>query len=75
MPGYDVRVTNLPDAERERNLEMLRFISEQTVARGLEFQLGIWMHGYAAGSTARAPDYIDRGPHAAKRTRPTAATR
>jgi hypothetical protein len=25
---------------------MLRFISEQTVARGMDFQLGLWMHGY-----------------------------
>jgi hypothetical protein len=40
VPGYNVRVPQLPDAERDRNLEMLRFISEQTVARGLEFQLG-----------------------------------
>ena len=46
VPGYNVRVPQLPDAERDRNLEMLRFISEQTVARGMEFQLGIWMHGY-----------------------------
>jgi hypothetical protein len=46
VPGYDVRATNLSDAERDRNLEMLRYISEQAVARGLEFQLGIWMHGY-----------------------------
>ncbi|MFZ0426738.1 MAG: hypothetical protein WAO20_01380, partial [Acidobacteriota bacterium] len=46
VPGYDVRVPELPDAERDSNLEMLRFISEQTVARGMEFQLGIWMHGY-----------------------------
>ncbi len=46
VPGYNVRVPQLPDAEREHNLEMLRYISEQTVARGLEFQLGIWMHGY-----------------------------
>ena len=46
VPGYNVRAANLPDAERDRNLEMLRFISEQTVARGLEFQLGLWMHGY-----------------------------
>ncbi len=36
----------LPDAERDRNLEMLRFISEQTTARGMDFQLGVWMHGY-----------------------------
>ncbi len=46
VPGYNVRVPQLPDAERDRNLEMLRFISEQTAARGMEFQLGIWMHGY-----------------------------
>ena len=32
VPGYNVRAANLPDAERDRNLEMLRFISEQTVA-------------------------------------------
>ena len=46
VPGYDVRVPQLPDAERDHNLEMLQFISEQTVARGMQFQLGIWMHGY-----------------------------
>jgi len=46
VPGYDVRVPQLPDAERDRNLEMLRFISEQTTMRGMEFHLGIWMHGY-----------------------------
>ncbi|MBV9038589.1 MAG: hypothetical protein JO182_29140, partial [Acidobacteriaceae bacterium] len=46
VPGYHVHTTNLPDPERDHNLEMLRFISEQTVARGMEFQLGIWMHGY-----------------------------
>ena len=46
VPGYPVRVPELPEGERERNLETLKFISEQTVARGLEFQLGIWMHGY-----------------------------
>ena len=46
VPGYNVRVPQLPDAERDRNFEILKSISEQTVARGLEFQLGIWMHGY-----------------------------
>ncbi|RPI23413.1 MAG: hypothetical protein EHM61_19805 [Acidobacteria bacterium] len=46
VPGYKVRVPQLPDAERDRNLEMLRFISEQTVARGMDFQLALWMHGY-----------------------------
>ncbi|MBI4874722.1 MAG: hypothetical protein HY822_08820 [Acidobacteria bacterium] len=46
VPGYNVRVPELADAERDRNLEMLKFISQETAARGLEFQLGIWMHGY-----------------------------
>lgn len=46
VPGYNVRVPQLPDAERDNNLEMLKFISEQTVARGMQFQLGLWMHGY-----------------------------
>ncbi len=46
VPGYNVRVPQLPDSERDNNLEMLKFISEQTVARGIQFQLGLWMHGY-----------------------------
>ncbi|HMF77499.1 MAG TPA: twin-arginine translocation signal domain-containing protein [Bryobacteraceae bacterium] len=46
VPGYQVRVPQLPDAERDSNLAMLKFISEQTVARGMHFQLGLWMHGY-----------------------------
>jgi len=54
VPGYGVRVTNLDAAERERNLQTLRFISEQTVAHGLTFQLGIWMHGYELIDSPRA---------------------
>ena len=46
ISGYNVRAADLADAERERNLETLRFIGEQTAAHGLEFQLGLWMHGY-----------------------------
>ena len=46
VPGYNVRVHQLPDSERDKNLEMLKFISDQTAARGIQFQLGIWMHGY-----------------------------
>ena len=37
VPGYNVRAAGLPDSERDRNLEMLKFISEQTVARGMQF--------------------------------------
>ena len=46
VPGYHVRAVPLDDAERDRNLEMLRFIGEQTALRGLEFQLGLWTHAY-----------------------------
>ncbi len=46
VPGYNVRAVPLPDAERDRNLEMLRFISDETARRGLHFQLGIWTHAY-----------------------------
>lgn len=46
VPGYVVRVPQLPAEERERNLTMLRFISEQAGARGLDFQLGLWTHAY-----------------------------
>ena len=46
VPGYNVRVPQLPDSERDKNLETLKFISDQAVARGMHFQLGIWMHGY-----------------------------
>ena len=46
VPGYHVRAVPLPDDERDRNLEMLRFISDETAKRGLQFQLGLWTHAY-----------------------------
>ncbi len=46
VPGYNVRAAPLPDAERDRNLETLRFIGEETVKRGLQFQLAVWTHAY-----------------------------
>jgi hypothetical protein len=46
VPGYDVKTVGLPDEERERNLETLRYISDAAAERGLHFQLGIWTHGY-----------------------------
>lgn len=54
VPGYDVRVSNLPDEERDRNLAALRYISEQAAANGLEFELGLWMHGYELRNTPDA---------------------
>lgn len=46
VPGYRVRVPQLRDEERERNLAMLRFASDEAVACGLDFQLGLWTHAY-----------------------------
>src|SRR6185503_5337442 len=46
VPGYNVRAVPLPDAERDSNMSLLRFISEETARRGLHFQLGLWTHAY-----------------------------
>ena len=46
VPGHNVRVPELPDEERDRNLAMLRWISEEVTARGLDFQLALWTHAY-----------------------------
>jgi hypothetical protein len=50
VPGYDVRARELPAAERERNLETLQFIGHEVVQRGLDFQVGLWTHGYKLDS-------------------------
>jgi hypothetical protein len=59
VPGYEVRVSQLPDEERERNLSMLRFISDLAVARGLDFQLGLWTHAYEWIESPRAHQTIE----------------
>jgi hypothetical protein len=59
VPGYDVRVPQLPDDERDRNLHMLRFISEQTTARGIDFQLGLWTHAFEWIDSAEALHTIE----------------
>ena len=59
VPGYKVRAVPLDDAERERNLEALRFIVEQTAARGLDFQLALWTHAYQWTDSPRAQHHIE----------------
>ncbi len=59
VPGYEVRATNLPDAERDRNLEMLRFISDEAAARGMDFQLGLWTHAYQWNNSPNANHVIE----------------
>ena len=54
VPGYDVHVEKggggnaaaVGEDERQKNFSTLQFIARQTVARGLDFQLGLWTHAY-----------------------------
>lgn len=46
LPKHGIRVVELSDAERETNMEMLRFIGREAARRGLEFQLGLWTQRY-----------------------------
>jgi hypothetical protein len=59
VPGYNVRVLPLSDAERDHNLEMLRFIAAETATRGLEFQLGIWTHAYQWTDSPKAHHHVE----------------
>ncbi len=69
VPGYRVRVPQLPDRERDRNLETLRYISGQCVERGIDFHVGLWMHGYEwidsphANYTIEGLDKSNHGPY------------
>ncbi len=60
VPGYNVRARPLPDAERDRNFEMLRFIGEETARRGLQFQLALWTHAYQWEDSPEA-NYVIEG--------------
>ena len=60
VPGYNVRAVPLPDAERDNNLKMLQYISEETERRGLHFQLGLWTHAYKWTDSPRA-NYLIEG--------------
>lgn len=53
-PGYGVKVAELPDEEREQNLEMLKFIARETARRGMEFQLALWTQRYDFDDAPRA---------------------
>jgi hypothetical protein len=66
VPGHDVQAIDtktgqpLTAAERERNLDTLRFISGEAAARGIDFNLGIWTHGYAWTESPNA-SHVTRG--------------
>jgi len=47
VPDRSVEMINLSVDQRERNLEMLRFASDEAARRGLDFHLGLWTHSCA----------------------------
>ena len=59
VPGHDVRAKGLSAEERDRNLEMLKFIGEECVRRGLLFQLGIWTLAYKWKNSPKATYIIE----------------
>lgn len=59
VPGYTVRPVPLGEGEREKNLQALTFISEETAARGLHFQLAIWTHAYQWTDSPKAQHHIE----------------
>ena len=58
VPGYEgVRAGNFSDSQREKNLDILRFVSSECGNRGIDFTLGLWNHAYvmSKGSTPTHP--------------------
>lgn len=61
VPGYDkVKAAGLSDAERDNNMEILRFISSECAVRGLDFTLGLWNHAYVMSKNSK-PTYPIEG--------------
>lgn len=52
--GYKVRAVGLADDEPPRNLETLKYISDLAAKHHLDFQLGLWTHGYEWTNSPRA---------------------
>jgi hypothetical protein len=64
VPGYKVRAiakngTPLPADEQKKNLDTLKYISDQAALRGLKFTLGIWTHSFRWTNSPNATYTID----------------
>ena len=44
--GYKIYAEGINKKTRDKNLKMLKFISDETSKRGLDFQLAIWTQRY-----------------------------
>lgn len=60
VEGWDVYAEGVDAAERGRNLESLRYVSQEVRRRGMHFQLGLWTNAYSYGNNDR-PWYPIRG--------------
>lgn len=49
VEGWDVKADGVSAEDRDKNLQVLRFISAETKRRGMSFQLGLWNHAYDYG--------------------------
>ncbi len=56
---HDVRATGVSTAEQRRNLDLLRFMSDEAAAIGLDFQLGLWTHAYRWTDSPHANHVIE----------------
>lgn len=69
VPGYDVAVAGLTEAERRRNLESLQYVAAAAAQRGLEFSLGLWNHAYRLDPVTPTESWLisglDESSHAA----------
>lgn len=68
VPGYAVKAVarngdSLPEQEQRKNLDTLKFISDQAALRGLDFQLGLWTHSYVWTNSPNAT-YVIHGLNA-----------
>ena len=58
----EVQVKGLSDPQREKNLEMLRFISSLAKERGLDFTLSVWQQiAWGVGTHTRAQESMVSG--------------
>lgn len=69
VPGYDVEVAGLTEAQRQHNLESLQYIAATASQRGLEFSLGLWNHAYRLDPVTPSEKWLisglDESNHAA----------
>lgn len=59
LDGYDISVRDLPEDERARNLETLKFIARETALRGMDFQLALWTQRYDFDDVPNASHTVD----------------